>query len=110
MRYKGELHYVGSSDPGGAVTSAIITKERIRVEWDETGYPAVLEARPSVDGQTFSGVFTYSGSDNRYTCEVKKYTSNGEILLFGDWRRTDIDDHGRLVFVLRPVDAVAETP
>ena len=86
------------------VTRAIITKQRIAVDWLEEGVQGGI-VTTSEDGVTYRGHYGYPRPEERYHGDFRVYKgANDEILLLGEWWRTDTPDGGMWLFRLTPTE------
>ena len=72
------------------VTSSVITKDRVAIDWSETGTKCGLVAHSKDDGNTYSGTWSTRDRTTTGTVELTKFRGpDREIMFFGKWVRDD---------------------
>jgi hypothetical protein len=102
MKYKGFMYYTGHVQADGTITDAVVTANRLAIDWHEGGYVGHLVAE-TTDGMLFRGTMSYqpaSGGSHQY--ELRLYRSDKDVLLFGTWLDVSSGEEGRWTFVLTP--------
>lgn len=91
MRMSGEWYEVdGMDDPTSEVHDAIVTKERLALDWNEGGgeFHAVLQS--SDGGYSYQGTFGEPRLDPNCIIEAWRYRSiAGDELFWVTWHRKD---------------------
>lgn len=89
------------------ITKATVAKDRVIIEWTEGGYSGGLTATSS-DGAVYEGTFSYLGWPNEiYHARLGRFSSsNGVILLFGEW--WEVGSTQRETWLLQLVPTKAE--
>lgn len=83
-------------------TEAIVTKDRIAIDWNEEGTKAGLVAH-STDGSSYSGNMGFPRPDEEGFAEFRLYKAkDGELVLLGKWWRTDATNGGSWLLRLHP--------
>lgn len=83
------------------VKEAIITPDRIAIDWGEGEHLGHLEAT-STDRCHFSGHYGYPVIYDIYRCEFTLYKAEEEVLLYGTWYETNRGWEGKWLFTLTP--------
>ena len=100
LKYTGSMYYpAGVIGEDCKITEAIISQNRISIDWPEEGNRGHLEAS-STDGINFRGNYGYPVPSKDLVFELKRYDANKEILFFGTWHERDVGDQGIWIIVL----------
>jgi hypothetical protein len=99
-KYRGHVYYE-AREASGAVTDAVISRNRISVDWREDGDDYHLEAS-APDGFCFRGDYADRGQASRGQFELKLYRGGDEVLLRGSWSEPAVGK-GDWTFLLTPV-------
>ncbi len=92
MRYSGRSF--GYEETGTRISDAIITENRLAIDWLEDGYPASLIVT-SDDGLQYQGTFGYPAPEERYRVEFRRFNDQtGEVILIGRWWQSDMAEGG----------------
>ncbi len=100
MAFGGQLYIATGNQEPLTITEAIVTSDRIFVEWTRGEQIGHLEAT-SNNGVTFSGEFREPVEGRPGTCELTLYKSLHEYLLFGSWVHTPSAQRGTWAFRLQ---------
>ena len=104
MKYQGNSF---SLAPSHRVTDAVITKERISLDWEEAGASGHLEAS-STDGVRFKGTYGYRQPLPSRHIELTLFKSEGSgLALVCHWWNTENGNEGDWLFQLRPKSTAA---
>src|SRR5438105_10709063 len=105
MRYTGTAYDLSGGEVFvSPVTDAVLTRNRISIDWDESGDRGHLQAE--LTEQThFRGDYTYIAPDLGGTFDLRRYTSGDGVILFGTWKNTQQGWDGLWLFVLWPTEA-----
>jgi hypothetical protein len=99
MNLKGRLVQSTGVEQSITLTDAVITANRIALDWDHNGQQGHLIAK-STNGIHFSGRYGYGRKSPGFECELTLYKSNHEDLLYGTWRQLDTGQVGTLILRL----------
>jgi hypothetical protein len=83
MSERGRVFDWERTGEGYEITGAVISDNRISIDWTEGGDDGHLEAS-STDGR-FRGTFGYKKSGPEGTFELRRFMSGQVVLLFGTW-------------------------
>jgi len=98
MSRKGSIIDWKGTESRYEITGAVISDNRISIDWVEGGEAGHLEAN-STDGSYFRGNFGYTKPDPANSFELRRFTSGQDVLLFGTWLNQS-GDEGGWVFLL----------
>ncbi len=102
MKYTGFMYFTGYVLEDGIVTDAVLTANRLGIDWREDGYVGHLSAE-TIESNFFRGTAEYKpGSWGAYQSELRLFRSEKDVLLFGTWRSNISGEEGRWTFVLTP--------
>jgi hypothetical protein len=101
MKYTGQMFYWDGKEVTKIVTEAVITQDRVAIDWDEGEHLGHLEAK-STDGIHFSGHYGYPVTYDVYRCEFTLYKAEDEVLLYGTWYEANAGWEGVWLFKLSP--------
>jgi len=100
MAFGGHLHCIDGNQEPLTINQALVTSDRVFIEWTVAGGIAHLEAM-SVDGAKFRGEYRTPLSEAAGTCELTLFKSLHEYLLCGQWNHPASEQHGMWVFRLQ---------
>jgi hypothetical protein len=102
MKLTGQmLYWDNGREIRKTVTEAMITADRIAIDWDEGEHLGHLDG-VSTDGIHFQGHYGYPVSNDGFRCEFTLYTAKDDALLFGSWYETGAGWEGVWIFKLSP--------
>jgi len=101
MKLSGVIRDFGTEGEEYDVREAVVTKDRISIDWNEGGETGHLEAT-SDDGVTFRGVYGYPHPDRWRSFHLVRYTAGNRVLLYGTWRNDAGNNTGHWLFALSP--------
>jgi hypothetical protein len=99
MKYKGLLFWVEDDIDACTITDAVITKERLLLDWVQEGDPAHLDA-VSADGSTYCGNFGFPSPEATLQMELHFFRGKRGAILYGIWRDTSTGEKGNYLFLL----------
>ena len=87
-----------------AVTEAVVTKNRISIDWDEYGKVFNVVMNSTDGGATYEGIYGDPRPNANWSMTATRYDSaNGSILLLAEWVQEDGGKSGVCMFELDPV-------
>jgi hypothetical protein len=85
------------------VTEAIVTPERVALDWIENGVRYHLLAQSRDGGLTYQGSYGMFRPEEQWGIELTRYTAtDGSVLLSADWHEKDTGNEGSSLFALKP--------
>jgi hypothetical protein len=103
MRLSGTRHDGPSWEATWRVTEAIVTSERIALDWVEDGVPYHLAAHSRDGGLTYQGNYGMFRPEEPWVIELTRYTAlDGSVLLLATWHEMDSGNEGSSMFNLKP--------
>ena len=86
------------------VQEAIVTPERIALDWIENGVRYHLVAHSHDGGLTYQGSYGMFRPEADWVAEITRYTAvDGSVILFCDWHEKDSGLAGSSMYRLTPV-------
>ena len=84
------------------VKEAIVTADRIAIDWTEYDAPFSLVAHSENNGQTYTGNYGIDKPNNNCVMEITRYSGpNKSILLLAKWYESDSGRTGSSLIVLK---------
>ncbi len=103
MRLKGTRHDGPSWDASYRVAEAVVTPERIALDWIENGVRYHLLARSQDGGLTYQGNYGMFRPEDQWVITLTRYTAvDGSVILLGNWYEKDSGNEGSSMFELKP--------
>ena len=103
MRLTGTRHDGPSWEASYRVAEAVVTPERIAVDWIENGVRYHLLAKSRDGGLTYEGNYGMFRPEDQWVIKLTRYTAiDGSTLLLADWHEKDSGNAGNSLFELRP--------
>ena len=85
------------------VAEAVVTPERIALDWIEDGVRYHLLAHSQDGGLSYQGNYGMFRPEEQWTIELTRYTAtDGSVVLFGNWHDKDTGNEGSSMFELQP--------
>ena len=85
------------------VPEAVITPERIALDWIEHGVRYHLLAHSQDGGLSYQGNYGMFRPEEQWTIELTRYTAtDGSVVLLGNWHDKDTGNEGFSMFELQP--------
>jgi hypothetical protein len=85
------------------VAEAIVTPERIALDWIENGVQYHLLAHSHDGGLTYQGNYGMFRPEEQWCIELTRYTAvDGSELLLAKWHEKDSGNEGASMFELKP--------
>lgn len=105
MKLHGHLYECGATIDGHKVTEAVISRQRIVIDWIENGLAFHMVARSDDGGITYKGTFGWPHLDAGNQMTLKLYKcADKSCLLHGNWYMSEGGEEGACSIVLSPVD------
>lgn len=104
MKFTGQVFCAPGVEANFIVSEAIVTPQRISIDWKEGEDKAHLDATSS-DGVHFQGFYGYPTRDSDLEFELTLFKNKDEYLLFGTYCHHDTGDEGCWVFRLQTPEA-----
>jgi hypothetical protein len=83
------------------VVEAVVTAQRIAIDWIENGEKFHVVAVSTDGGTTYRGTFGCTDPEPGWVMEIARYTAKNKTeLLLAEWLQTDIGRAGSSVFRL----------
>jgi hypothetical protein len=108
MNFQGRIVHCRAAEEKITVEQAVVTEDRISIDWSQDGRPGYLIAK-STGGTQFQGRYGHRQEESDYECELTLFKSDHEVLLFGTWRDQNSARKGTLVVRL-PARAIESDP
>ncbi len=87
------------------VDEAVVTRNRISIDWKEDDLVCHVVLKSSDGGETFAGNYGTPVPKKEWFMEAKKYTAaDKSILLLSKWYQTDNGREGSCIIELFPAD------
>ena len=103
MKLTGEKHDSLHWEQSHPVQEAIVTPDRIALDWIENGVRYHLLAHSDDGGLTYQGNYGMFRPEDDWVVEIACYTAvNGSAILFCDWHEKDSGRAGSWMCRLRP--------
>jgi len=103
MKYTGKAYDLCADQVTEYSVQAALTQHHIAIDWVEDGEPGHLDAEVA-DHVYFRGYYGYPAADPNRSFELRRYSSDGGVILFGTWRTRQEGWSGNWLFVLWPAD------
>jgi hypothetical protein len=88
------------------ISEAIVTRDRIAMDWEEDGTDFHLIARSNDGGATYQGNYGSPSPHQERTIELTKYVAADKaVLLLGKWYERDSGNEGWTIFELEQADS-----
>ena len=85
------------------VAEAIVTTDRIALDWIEQGVRYHLLAHSHDGGLTYQGNYGMFRPEEQWVIELTRYVAtDGSVVLFGVWHDKDTGNEGSSMFKLQP--------
>jgi hypothetical protein len=85
------------------VAEAIVTPDRIALDWIEHGVRYHLLARSQDGGHTYHGNYGMFQPEEQWEIELVRYAArDGSVVLCGTWHDKDTGNEGSSMFKLQP--------
>jgi hypothetical protein len=85
------------------IEQAVVTPDRIALDWVELGVRYHLLAHSHDDGLTYQGHYGMFRPEEDWLAEITRYTAVDEsVVLFCDWHEKDSGRAGSCMFRLKP--------
>ena len=85
------------------VVEAIVTPERVALDWIEDGVRYHLLAHSRDGGLTYQGNYGMFRPEEQWIIELARYIgADGSVVLFGNWHDKDTGNEGSSMFELQP--------
>ncbi len=85
------------------VAEAVVTPERIALDWIENGVRYHLLAHSRDGGLTYQGNYGMFRPEEQWVIELTRYTAaDGSALLLANWYEKDSGNEGCSMFELKP--------
>ena len=85
------------------VAEAIVTPERIALDWIENGVRYHLLARSQDSGLTYKGNYGMFRPEEQWVIELTRYAAiDGSVVLLAYWYEKDSGNEGTSMFELKP--------
>ena len=86
------------------VAEAIVTPERIALDWIENGVRYHLLAHSQDGGLTYQGNYGMFRPEEQWGIDLSRYTAaDGSVLLQANWHEKDSGNEGSSMFELKPL-------
>ena len=83
------------------VDEAVVTKNRIAIDWREDGIPFHFVGQSNDGGNTYVGNYGSPQPDKKWNMEISRFTAaDGRVLLIARWHQTDNGREGSSAFEL----------
>jgi hypothetical protein len=103
MRLRGTRHDAPNWEASYRVAEAVVTPERIAVDWIENGIRYHLLAHSQDGGLTYQGHYGMFRPEEHWTIELTRYSAvDGSVVLMANWYEKDSGNEGSSMFELRP--------
>ena len=101
------MRFVGSVcdylEDWSRVREAIVTKDRVAIDWEEDGERWHVVAHSSDGGRTYRGNYGYDRPNPNWVMELKRYRApDGAVLLLARWWDRDSGEEAECLFRLDP--------
>ena len=102
MRLTGTRYDGPSWDATYRVAEAVVTPERIALDWIENGVRYHLLAHSRDGGLTYQGNYGMFRPEDQWVIELTRYTAvDGSALLLANWYEKDSGNEGSSMFELK---------
>ena len=102
MRLSGTRHDEPNWQATYRVAEAVVTPERIALDWIEHGVRYHLLAHSKDGGLTYQGNYGMFRPEEQWTIELARYTAiDGSVILMGVWYEKDRGNEGFSMFELK---------
>ena len=103
MRLTGTRHDGPNWEASYRVAEAVVTPERIALDWIENGVRYHLLAHSEDGGLTYQGNYGMFRPEEHWVIELTCYTAvDGSAVLFANWYEKDSGNEGSSMFELKP--------
>jgi hypothetical protein len=102
MRLYGKRHDGPNWEASYRVAEAVVTSERIALDWIEDGVRYHLLAHSRDGGLTYQGNYGMFRPEEQWTIELIRYTAiDGSVILMANWYEKDSGNEGYSMFELK---------
>jgi len=102
MRFIGTRYDHLQWETSHRVAEAIVTPERIALDWIEDGVRYHLLAYSQDGGFTYEGNYGMFRPEEQWVIELSRYTAtDGSVILFANWHDKDTGNEGTSMFELQ---------
>jgi len=102
MRLTGKRHDGPNWQATYRVAEAVVTPERIALDWIEQGVRYHLLAHSRDGGLTYQGNYGMFRPEEQWTIELTRYTAiDGSVILLANWYEKDSGHEGVSMFELK---------
>jgi hypothetical protein len=102
MRLFGTRHDGPNWQASYRVAEAVVTPERIALDWIEHGVRYHLLAHSKDGGITYQGNYGMFRPEEQWTIELTRYTAvDGSVVLMANWYEKDSGNEGFSMFELK---------
>jgi len=102
MKLFGTRHDGPNWEASYRVAEAVVTPERIALDWIENGVRYHLLAHSKDGGLTYQGNYGMFRPEEQWTIELTRYTAvDGSVVLMANWYEKDSGNEGSSMFELK---------
>lgn len=103
MRLTGTRYDGPNWEASHRVAEAVVTPERIALDWIENGVQYHLLAHSQDGGLTYQGNYGMFSPEEQWAIELTRYTAvDGSAVLLANWYEKDSGNEGSSMFELKP--------
>jgi hypothetical protein len=97
----GIIYDVDLSEYDSKIDEAVVTRNRIAIDWEEDGETLHLLAQSKDGGCSYVGNYGSPQPNKNWVMELTRYTAtDGSVILIGYWRQKDTGNEGSCLFEL----------
>ena len=102
MKLTGTRHDGPDWEASHRVAEAVVTPDRIALDWIENGVRYHLLAHSKDGGFTYQGNYGMFRPEEQWTIELTRYTAmDGSVVLMANWYEKDSGNEGSSMFELK---------